>query len=58
MRKDNTIYNSICFTDDLSTTSEVHYLDCLDALIKGQIKNGVYSIKSDNMSSFKVQHHL
>ena len=49
-------YNCTCFAPP--TTPEVHYLDCLDALTKGQNKNGIYSIKPDNMSSFKVQHCL
>ena len=48
------MYNCTCFVDDPPATPEVHYLDCLDALRKGQNKNGVYSIKPDNMSSFKV----
>ena len=51
---DITKYNCTCFADDPPTTPEVHYLDCLDALRKGQNKSGVYSLKPDNMSSFKV----
>ena len=48
------MYNCTCFVNDPPTTPEVPYLDCLDALRKGQNKNGVYSIKPDKMSSFKV----
>ena len=51
-------HNCTCFVDDPPTTTEVHYLDCLDALRKGQNKSGVYSLKPDNMSPFKVQHCL
>ena len=48
-------YNCTCFAND-PPTPEVHYLDCLDALRKGQNKSGVYSLKPDNMSPFKVSH--
>ena len=44
-------YNCTCFAD-------VHYLDCYDALMKGNNKSGVYSLKPDNMVPFKVQHCL
>ena len=54
----NEKYNCTCFIDDQSTTPEVHYLDCLDALRKGQKKSGVYSLKPDNSSPFKVQYCL
>ena len=47
-------YNCTCFTDNKPSTAEEHYLDCLDALRKGQNKSGVYSIKPDNISPFKV----
>ena len=46
-------YNCTCFAND-QQTHEVHYLDCLDALSKGQNKNGVYTLKPDNLSPFKV----
>ena len=49
-------YNCTCFVNDPPTTTEVHYLDCLDALEKGQNKSGLYSLKPDNMSPFKIQH--
>ena len=48
-------YNCTCFANDPPTT-EVHYLNCLDALRKGQNSSGVYTIKPDNMSPFKVLH--
>ena len=48
-------YNCTCFADD---TPEGQSLDCYDALMKGQNKNGVYSLKPDNLSPFKVQHCL
>ena len=48
-------YNCTCFVD---YTPDVHYLDCYDALIKGQNESGIYSLKPDNMSPFKVQHCL
>ena len=48
-------YNCTCFAND-PPTPEVHYLDCLDALRKGQNKSGVYSLKPDNISPFKVSH--
>ena len=49
-------YNCTCFGVDLptSTDQKQHYLDCLDALRKGRKKNGVYSLKPDNLSPFKV----
>ena len=34
-------YNCTCFTNDPSPTTEIHYLDCLDALRKGQNRTGV-----------------
>ena len=49
-------YNCICFAD---YTPDGQYLDCLDAFKNnGQNKSGVYSLKPDNMSPFKVQHCL
>ena len=48
-------YNCTCFVDNPPTTEE-NYLDCLDALRKGHNENGVYSLKPDHMSTFKVQH--
>ena len=48
------MYNCTCFVNYPPATPDGQYLDCLDAFIKGQNKNGVYSIKPDNMSSFKV----
>ena len=47
-------YNCTCFANDPPPTTEEHYLDCLDALRKRQNQSGVYSIKPDNMSPFKV----
>ena len=32
------------------------YLDCLDALRKGQTKSGVYTIKPNHLDSFQVRH--
>ena len=46
-------YNCTCFADDPPTTEE-NYLDCLDALRKGQNESGVYSLKPDNLSPFEV----
>ena len=51
-------YNCTCFVNDPPTTPEVHYLDCLDALRKGNNESGIYSLKPDNMSPFKVQDSL
>ena len=51
-------YNCTCFVNDPPTTPEVHYLDCLDALRKGQSESGIYFLKPDNMSPFKVQDSL
>ena len=48
---DESKYNCTCSAD-------VHYLDCYDAKMKGNNQSGVYSLKPDNMSSFKVQHCL
>ena len=53
--KEKENYNCSCFADD---TPDGQYLDCLDALMKGNNKSGVYSLKPDNMASFKVQHCL
>ena len=39
--------STTCFVNDPPITSEVHYLDCLDVLTKGQNKNGIYSINSE-----------
>ena len=47
-------YNCTCFVDDQLTTPEVHYLDCLDALRKGQNKSGVYLLKPNILEPFKV----
>ena len=47
-------YNCTCFVDDPPTTPEVHYLDCLDALRKGQNKSGVYLLKPNILEPFKV----
>ena len=52
--KEKEKYNGTCFTNNPPPTTEVHYLDCPDALRKGQNKSGVYSIKHDNISPFKV----
>ena len=41
------MYDCTCIVDDPPR-------DCLDALRKGWNKNGVYSVKPDNMSSFKL----
>ena len=54
----NEKYNCTCILVDPPTTPEVHYLDCLDALRKGQKKSDVYSLKPDNMAPFKVQNCL
>ena len=32
-----------------------HYLDCLDALRKGETESAVYTIKPNNLGSFKVR---
>ena len=50
---ETTKYNCTCFADDPPTTED-NYLDCLDALRKGENENGVYSLKPDNMLPFKV----
>ena len=47
-------YNCTCFVNDPPTTTEVRYLDCLDALRKGQNTSGVYLLKSILLEPFKV----
>ena len=46
-------FNCSCFAHNLPTPGGP-YLDCLDALRKGQNESGVYSLKPDNLSPFKV----
>ena len=52
--KDKGKYNCTCFTNDPPPTTEVYYLDCLDALRKGQNRSGVYTLKPNNASPFNV----
>ena len=46
-------FNCTCFADDQVEMDE-HYLDCHDALKKGQLQSGVYLLKPDNMAPFEV----
>ena len=46
-------FNCTCFADEQVEMDE-HYLDCNDALKKGQLQNGVYLLKPDNMAPFEV----
>ena len=50
-------FNCTCFADDQEEMDE-HYLDCNDALKKGQLNSGVYLLKPDNMAPFKVHNNI
>ena len=45
--------NCTCFAEN-PPTGDPTYLDCLDALRKGNRLNGIYLLKPDNMPPFKV----
>ena len=48
-------YNCTCFPYATPPLEE-HYLDCFDAMIKGQTESGIYLLKPDKLSPFKVQY--
>ena len=50
-------FNCTCFADDQVEMDE-HYLDCHDALRKGQLQSGVYLLKPDNMAPFEVHNNV
>ena len=50
-------FNCTCFADD-QVEIEEHYLDCHDALKKGQLQSGVYLLKPDNMAPFEVHNNV
>ena len=50
-------FNCTCFADDQVEMDE-HYLDCHDALKKGQLQSGVYLLKPDNMAPFEVHNNV
>ena len=50
-------FNCTCFADDQVEMDE-HYLNCHDALKKGQLQSGVYLLKPDNMAPFEVHNNV
>ena len=46
-----------CTCDDQVEIDE-HYLDCNDALKKGERESGVYLLKPDNMEPFEVYKNI
>ena len=47
-------FNCTCFADDQGEDVEEHYLNCHDALKKGELDSGVYLLKPDNLEPFEV----
>ena len=50
-------FNCTCFVDDQVEMDE-HYLNCHDALKKGQLQSGVYLLKPDNIAPFEVRNNV